>query len=397
MQKGQFWPTLSLEHRDRKTQNAPAAQNELLKAEIAKLKGVGVGAPLCKIDESEHIRGAWVRRSEENMARFKLHMGPLGICPTAGFDMKVTQICDHGDPTGLGPNQSERGCIGCIGTAPACRFCDVRSTACVKSLKNLGCEQSRWCDFYHSQGECEFNVSNRNADSFTWQPENCRLIDWDPTKFCSALGTRKVLMVGDSTMMQMAGTFWQMAAVGSHPCHNQFFYAPGDQLKGLMGDRGKLWSVYAEEMNADIVLLTGGAHIGHAVNTNGNTITEADAGFTDWFEEILKSACSLRNKRPLVQIFWVGAFPAGCGTNIAHTIKTNWTEHNWAYFPLRLQYTRKILGSNLYKQRTCGMRFLDTEPLYYREDAHPGSFGDSSRGDCVSVDWLVCSCWCDCK
>jgi hypothetical protein len=32
-------------------------------------------------------------------------------------------------------------------------------------------------------------------------------------------------------------------------------------------------------------------------------------------------------------------------------------------------------------QRSCGVHFLDTEPLYYREDAHPSSFGNS--GLCI--------------
>ena len=41
-----------------------------------------------------------------------------------------------------------------------------------------------------------------SAKSFEWRPRHCRLVEWDSSHFCSVLGERRLLMVGDSTMHQ---------------------------------------------------------------------------------------------------------------------------------------------------------------------------------------------------
>jgi len=35
-------------------------------------------------------------------------------------------------------------------------------------------------------------------------PYACKLVAWDAQRFCQLLGTRKVLAIGDSTMLQAA-------------------------------------------------------------------------------------------------------------------------------------------------------------------------------------------------
>jgi hypothetical protein len=57
-------------------------------------------------------------------------------------------------------------------------------------------------------------MPSKNPDPFVWQPQQCKLLEWEAADFCSNLGQRTILMIGDSTMAQMASTFWAMLAFG---------------------------------------------------------------------------------------------------------------------------------------------------------------------------------------
>jgi len=66
------------------------------------------------------------------------------------------------------------------------------------------------CDL-HEGGK---NVIN-SVDSFVWQPDACTLPPWDADAFCTLLGPRTVLFLGDSTLAQTAYTLHEMVASNS--------------------------------------------------------------------------------------------------------------------------------------------------------------------------------------
>ena len=58
------------------------------------------------------------------------------------------------------------------------------------------------------------------VDHFEWHPAHCQVTPFDGESFCAALGARRLLFVGDSTMQQMASVVMQhgqSARLGSVP------------------------------------------------------------------------------------------------------------------------------------------------------------------------------------
>ena len=59
------------------------------------------------------------------------------------------------------------------------------------------------------------NSENRKyIDGYIWQPNSCRLAEWDAKLFCELLGDRTILLSGDSTMQQTATTLMSMITAG---------------------------------------------------------------------------------------------------------------------------------------------------------------------------------------
>ena len=85
---------------------------------------------------------------------------------------------------------------------------------------------------------------------------------------CELLGTRRVLLIGDSTMSQTASTLMNVLFP---VCATQIFYAPGDTLIAeRLGhlNRGKRWNEYVYDFEPDIVVVTAGAHIYPSTENN---------------------------------------------------------------------------------------------------------------------------------
>ena len=72
-------------------------------------------------------------------------------------------------------------------------------------------------------------------DGYSWIPRQCRLVEWDAHNFCSKLGARTILMIGDSTMEQAASVlmneihfaFWNVPTTG---CQTQIIFAKSNTL-----------------------------------------------------------------------------------------------------------------------------------------------------------------------
>jgi hypothetical protein len=76
-----------------------------------------------------------------------------------------------------------------------------------------------------------------------WVPSACTLAEWDPVAFCTALGTRTILFVGDSTVQQSAAALmnavlWDGARQGvaqGGRCAAQVLYGLSDTLVSAHG------------------------------------------------------------------------------------------------------------------------------------------------------------------
>lgn len=64
-------------------------------------------------------------------------------------------------------------------------------------------------------------------EQFEWKPLYCTMPRWDALSFCTALGARKLLIIGDSTVAQAAVTLMGMLYEGEGPLSYSFTY-PGD-------------------------------------------------------------------------------------------------------------------------------------------------------------------------
>ena len=68
----------------------------------------------------------------------------------------------------------------------------------------------------------DVDPARREQLSLLWAPSRCRLRDFSAAAFCAALGDRTLLLVGDSTMQQLAsvlmnGLAWEEAQARPTP------------------------------------------------------------------------------------------------------------------------------------------------------------------------------------
>lgn len=72
--------------------------------------------------------------------------------------------------------------------------------AAFNHLDHVGNDNATHLNLIHSGGHaciCDGSLNTRfnstRREKWIWKPDNCKLRDWDATKFCSVLGTRKVM------------------------------------------------------------------------------------------------------------------------------------------------------------------------------------------------------------
>jgi hypothetical protein len=117
------------------------------------------------------------------------------------------------------------------------------------------------CEFGHER------LSASKRESYRWTPHTCTLTEWDAHSFCTYLGNRSMVFIGDSTMHQTAVTVTNMLVAANATCIQQISYALSDTLVGKelgVFNRGRtlLDIVQAlRDSNDSIVVLSTGPHI----------------------------------------------------------------------------------------------------------------------------------------
>jgi hypothetical protein len=201
-------------------------------------------------------------------------------------------------------------------------------------------------------------------DLYRWFPDKCRLVEWDARDFCSLLGQRTLLVVGDSTGSQAASVlmnyihwgFWEASPDGPG-CQRQVIFANSDTLVGQKlggGNRGGNWKDLVRHFDPDIILLSSGPHINR----------EADFAFV--IEQVAREHRALF---PNKQLIWKTQAPGGCTRNISHTFPQaefynslpmhGYDYYNWAQF-------EKFDWLAIRTFTSANQHVLDLSPLYYR-------------------------------
>jgi hypothetical protein len=201
-------------------------------------------------------------------------------------------------------------------------------------------------------------------DRYTWKSDALGI--WDPHDFCQRLGTRKLLLVGDSTMSQSATTL--MNAVHAVGCQTQMIFVMSDTLIhenfGAL-NRGDYWTNPIVKHAPDIVIFSTGPHI------------YGDSNFTRVHNTLLADLDILR-KTTNITFVWKTQQAAGCTQNMS-------TKHPFLAAKELPHITKLFYNHADFFKRDAlmipilqhhGIPFLDLRMLYSRSDAHMMSTGD---------------------
>ena len=258
----------------------------------------------------------------------------------------------------------------------------------------------------------------REAELWSWQPRHCRMPAFGVARFCSALGSRLLLLVGDSTMFQLAFTL--DALLRASTCADQVEYAASDTLlHGCLGHfgRGGHWGhiVRTARRWPDVVVLNANAHVydpsrhctvGRPPSCFADTHyerTSAGGGgcvhpskaldaFRLVLRDVLNTSAALhehakQHGKPLPRFIWRSAHPAhpDCarrsrnGTSGPRRFEgyTPETPYNWAQFPRMDE-----MAADAFARSGGRVSMMDTSLLYARHDAHMMR-DDSPTLDCL--------------
>lgn len=288
--------------------------------------------PSCKI--GQHFPGVWEKLSDDS------HQVGLGW-PCCGWDNRDWErFKDCGNATS--------GVEGISGNGPA--FTPNDSYA---KVGGHGCS----CD--------------ANMISARWVPKHCELKSWDKVTFCTLLRNRKMLFIGDSTMQQTAATV--MNAVYGN-CHRSMAFGISDTLVGRSFgamNRGKSWSVWVQEFNPDIVVLSTGAHI--------HNFTD----FSSLLHEVYGNFSLFANST----FIWKTQNPGGCDNKMQSELNNEFWQNYSGHGDVKRFGWDEFLDRDVHAiqffSRTP-VPILDVRPLYMRTDAHPGSYPDTATyRDCL--------------
>ena len=221
----------------------------------------------------------------------------------------------------------------------------------------------------------------KRADRYTYVPDRCTLEPWDAAEFCLLLGSRYLVLIGDSVMQQVATVLSNRVAL-------DFWGRQGDcraNIKGKRSDRlvrvndtnqkgaNKEWTTFVpRDGPQSIVVVSAGPHV-PTVGMFGSIL-----------DKLIREHDALV---PSVRLVWQSQLGGGCawpGPARKRPNSTFWTQyartrrlHNYDKLELFDQMARRTFpGPN--------RRFFDLSPIALRLDGRIGSRPGSPRpNDCA--------------
>ena len=163
---------------------------------------------------------------------------------------------------------------------PCTKILDLSQDARLERDVRAGTNHSSWSLFDTGcEGDCARYRELGIGANLTWRPSRCRLHAWDALSFCAKLNSRRLLFVGDSTVLQMFALLvnevqWGVrkanwSAAQMRECTSRLLFGPADtpdaperSYGGLR--RGRPWNYWVFRANltaGDAVVLGFGAHV----------------------------------------------------------------------------------------------------------------------------------------
>lgn len=236
-------------------------------------------------------------------------------------------------------------------------------------------------------------------DQYIWMAEG--LPFFNATKTCSLLGSRLVLLIGDSTMGQTASTLINQLLPGG--CQDRIHYRRADTLvkkhlgtvtleqqlrRRLPGmNRGPHWKKAVEKNQPDIVIFSFGAHV-YGENRWKDAFDEVVNGMMAYNDDI-KSLANATEKatsaspRQRVQFVYKTISPGGCSKTIS-SLRPDLAARNFTHY---LFNHGTFYGRDMYalaRLKQLQWPVLDMRMLYARTDSHPSSrFWPHNKKDCL--------------
>ena len=251
---------------------------------------------------------------------------------------------------------------------------------------------------------------NPKSVTYKWQTSTCELPNWNATKFCQALGSKKVLIIGDSTSYQIAMTLNTMIAQTNfsdrslHRCERQIHFQWSDRLFEKSGRGASMAEVIESEGklgNFYDIIIFGNFH-GASHGTSGFNYSFSDPKFADGIllklsqnlSQIRKFYHTQNLKEPILIYKNLSLPHSNCGNH--YDREAILTESTGAYENMSIQLEkinsqglgakynwigesildRGIFETLSYKDNISIIRMF---PLIYRPDGH----SPSHKEDCL--------------
>lgn len=239
-------------------------------------------------------------------------------------------------------------------------------------------------------------LTKSKREKYIWRPNNCQLRLWNATLFCEVLGDRTIIMIGDSTMQQSAGTLMAMLQ-SAHPrgmCSEKIIFGRSNDLSAFdIVD-------YMTRYKPSYTILNAGAHF-YAPSDYYKKMHESMDAIRKYEKEtymyvnpLLFNNSESGDMEELNFIQYTTEKPKDHRfvwktMNPAHLHCDNYTEptniykvptaddkFGWAWFHV---YDKMMLKLAV----EYGLDVIDMRPLYLRPDAHPGHRAWQWKEDCL--------------
>lgn len=235
----------------------------------------------------------------------------------------------------------------------------------------------------NSQSSCS---QVRDFEKFEWRPSSCRIDRFEAGRFCSMLGHRRLVIVGDSTASQAAASLMNMIIAGSadgRGCASNISNRLTDCMtSGVCKDRGAdaEWraqkflghasAVFSDAImsatESDILVLSAGPHI-HTYDD-----------YQQLLDHVALRIKQKREQKNAPMYLWKTVSGAGCGTVGTTNLHSGLAlEYGWNNFPKYDDMAGSIMSS-------IGVPVVNVSMLHQRGDAHPGRFNEQNpKRDCL--------------
>ena len=289
------------------------------------------------------------------------------------------------------PNSTFYGCVDTVGVqgkwvynpnrtfaAPICCSWDENLIAqnppeCMDTVAKKGNDYSGDPQGRHTLigGKACYVGCQTHPDNYEWKSPG--LPSFDPELTCKMLKQRNVLLIGDSTMQQIASTLMNALIPGG--CQSQIRIIVSDTLTGRRfgaGSRGRPWAFQISHKRPDICILSTGAHVW------------GEAPYVQNIQEIVGNITDFQRTTPEVKVVWKTQNPGGCSSDISPHQNPEVAARNFEFVGNKYNhwqfYDRDLYAMALMEQHNIPV--LDMRMLYLRSDMHPSSHA-SAAWDCL--------------